>query len=106
MTADAHATSDAHARPSTRTTATPRLRGPPSTIIIVALRHRRRRACSSGNWLLFWVGGVGLCILGVVVGKVMSMMGMGQRHRRRRAPTARRRTRRRVRGLARPEHRR
>jgi hypothetical protein len=30
------------------------------------------------NWPLFWVGGVGLLIVGVVVGKVMSMMGMGK----------------------------
>ena len=32
----------------------------------------------TANWLLFWVGGVGLFILGGVVGKVMSMMGYGQ----------------------------
>jgi len=31
-----------------------------------------------GNWPLFWIGGVGLFILGGVVGKVMSMMGMGK----------------------------
>ena len=31
-----------------------------------------------GNWTLFWVGGVGLAIVGAVVGKVMSMMGMGK----------------------------
>jgi 1,4-dihydroxy-2-naphthoate octaprenyltransferase len=30
------------------------------------------------NWALFWIGGVGLFILGGVVGKVMSMMGMGK----------------------------
>lgn len=30
-----------------------------------------------GNWPLFWVGGVGLVIVGAVVGKVMSMAGMG-----------------------------
>jgi 1,4-dihydroxy-2-naphthoate octaprenyltransferase len=29
------------------------------------------------NWALFWIGGVGGCILGAVVGKVMSMMGYG-----------------------------
>ena len=32
----------------------------------------------SANWALFWIGGVGLFILGGVVGKVMSMMGMGK----------------------------
>jgi hypothetical protein len=30
------------------------------------------------NWLLFWIGGVGLVVLGAIVGKVMQMMGMGQ----------------------------
>ena len=30
-----------------------------------------------GNWPLFWVGGVALCIIGAVTGKVMSMAGMG-----------------------------
>ena len=30
------------------------------------------------NWVLFWIGGVGLFIAGGVVGKVMSMMGMGK----------------------------
>ena len=30
------------------------------------------------NWPLFWVGGVGLLVVGVIVGKVMSMMGMGK----------------------------
>ncbi len=31
-----------------------------------------------GNWPMFWVGGVGLGVAGVVVGWVMSMMGMGK----------------------------
>jgi small neutral amino acid transporter SnatA (MarC family) len=31
-----------------------------------------------GNWPLFWVGGVGLAIVGAVVGQVMAMMGMGK----------------------------
>jgi small neutral amino acid transporter SnatA (MarC family) len=31
-----------------------------------------------GNWTLFWVGAVGLAVVGAVVGKVMSMMGMGK----------------------------
>jgi len=35
-------------------------------------------AVIAGNWPLFWIGGVGLFILGGVVGKVMSMMGMGK----------------------------
>lgn len=35
-------------------------------------------AVVQGNWVLFWVGGVGLFILGGIVGKVMSMMGMGK----------------------------
>jgi hypothetical protein len=30
------------------------------------------------NWTLFWIGGVGVLVLGVVVGKVMSMMGFGK----------------------------
>jgi hypothetical protein len=30
------------------------------------------------NWPLFWIGGVGLVLLGAIVGKVMQMMGMGQ----------------------------
>jgi hypothetical protein len=30
------------------------------------------------NWSLFWIGGVGVVLLGAIVGKVMQMMGMGQ----------------------------
>ena len=30
------------------------------------------------NWLLFWIGGVGVVVVGAIVGKVMQMMGMGQ----------------------------
>jgi len=30
------------------------------------------------NWTLFWIGGVGVVVLGAIVGKVMQMMGMGQ----------------------------
>lgn len=30
------------------------------------------------NWPLFWIGGVGVIVLGLIVGKVMQMMGMGQ----------------------------
>lgn len=30
------------------------------------------------NWLLFWIGGVGLLIVGAIVGKVMAAMGHGQ----------------------------
>ena len=33
-----------------------------------------------GNWPLFWVGGVALAVIGAVVGKVMSMAGMGVQH--------------------------
>ncbi len=29
------------------------------------------------NYTLFWVG-VGLCVVGLVVGKIMQLMGMGQ----------------------------
>lgn len=29
------------------------------------------------NWPLFYIGGIGLLIVGVVVGKVMSLMGYG-----------------------------
>jgi hypothetical protein len=32
----------------------------------------------AGNWALFWIGGVGLAVVGAVVGKVMQMMGMGK----------------------------
>ena len=30
------------------------------------------------NWPLFWIGGVGLGIVGIIVGWVMAMMGMGK----------------------------
>jgi hypothetical protein len=30
------------------------------------------------NWPLFWFGGVGVIILGMIVGKVMQMMGLGK----------------------------
>lgn len=30
------------------------------------------------NWPLFWIGGVGLIVLGLIVGKVMQMMGLGK----------------------------
>ncbi|WP_205740588.1 HGxxPAAW family protein, partial [Haloactinopolyspora alba] len=30
------------------------------------------------NWPLFWIGGVGLLVVGGIVGKVMQMMGLGQ----------------------------
>ena len=30
-----------------------------------------------GNWPLFWIGGVALTVVGAVVGKVMSMAGLG-----------------------------
>jgi hypothetical protein len=30
-----------------------------------------------GSWPLFWVGGVALATIGVITGRVMSMMGMG-----------------------------
>ena len=29
------------------------------------------------NWYVFWIGGVGLGIVGIIAGWVMSMMGMG-----------------------------
>lgn len=35
-------------------------------------------AVLTANWALFWIGGVGGCILGGVVGKGMSMAGYGQ----------------------------
>ncbi|SDS76377.1 HGxxPAAW family protein [Jiangella sp. DSM 45060] len=31
------------------------------------------------NWPLFWIGGVGLIVVAGIVGKVMQMMGLGQR---------------------------
>ena len=30
------------------------------------------------KWPLFWIGGVGVVVLGAIVGKVMQMMGMGR----------------------------
>jgi hypothetical protein len=30
------------------------------------------------NWPLFWIGGVGVIVVGAIVGKVMQMMGLGQ----------------------------
>jgi hypothetical protein len=36
-------------------------------------------AVLTANWALFWIGGVGGTVLGAVVGKVMSMMGMGKK---------------------------
>lgn len=30
------------------------------------------------NWPLFWIGGVGVIVLGLVVGKVLQMMGLGK----------------------------
>lgn len=35
-------------------------------------------AVLTANWVLFWVGAVGLTVVGAVVGKAMSMMGMGK----------------------------
>jgi small neutral amino acid transporter SnatA (MarC family) len=35
-------------------------------------------AVLTANWALFWFGAVGLTVVGGVVGKVMSMMGMGK----------------------------
>jgi small neutral amino acid transporter SnatA (MarC family) len=35
-------------------------------------------AVLTANWVLFWVGAVGLAVVGTVVGKAMSMMGMGK----------------------------
>jgi small neutral amino acid transporter SnatA (MarC family) len=35
-------------------------------------------AVLTANWVLFWVGAVGVAVVGAVVGKVMSMMGMGK----------------------------
>ena len=31
------------------------------------------------NWPLFWIGGVGLVVAAGIVGKIMQMMGLGQR---------------------------
>ena len=33
------------------------------------------------NWPLFWLGGVGLVVVGGILGKVMQMMGLGQSER-------------------------
>lgn len=33
-----------------------------------------------GNWPLFWIGGIGLVVVGAIVGKVLSMMGYGAVH--------------------------
>ncbi len=29
------------------------------------------------NWALFWIGGAGLVVVGLIAGKVMQMMGLG-----------------------------
>jgi xanthine/uracil permease len=33
------------------------------------------------NWPLFWIGGAGLVVAGLIAGKVMQMMGLGQTQR-------------------------
>ena len=35
-------------------------------------------AVVQGNCTLFWVGGAGLVVIGAIVGKAMSMTGMGK----------------------------
>jgi fatty acid desaturase len=30
------------------------------------------------NWPTFWIGGVGVIVLGAIIGKVMELMGYGQ----------------------------
>ena len=35
-------------------------------------------AVVQGNWPLFWIGGIGLCAVAAIVGKVMAMMGYGK----------------------------
>ena len=35
-------------------------------------------AVLTANWVLFWVGAVGLAVIGAVAGKAMAMMGMGK----------------------------
>ncbi|MBI1377498.1 MAG: hypothetical protein GC157_08460 [Frankiales bacterium] len=35
-------------------------------------------AVLTDNWTLFWIGAVGLAVVGAVVGKVMSMAGLGK----------------------------
>lgn len=34
----------------------------------------------AGSWPLFWIGGIGLLVVGAIVGKVMAMMGYGAKH--------------------------
>ena len=46
------------------------------TIIMVAFAIGAL-AIMINNWALFWIGGVGLTIVGAIVGKVMGMMGYG-----------------------------
>ena len=43
-----------------------------------------------GNWPMFWIGGVGLFIVGGIVGRVMAQMGYGQtpRHETTGTPSA------------------
>ncbi len=77
MTADAHATSDAHATAEHEDHGNTPAAWTAVAIIIVAFIIGAV-AVLMGNWLLFWLGGIGLCIVGAVVGKVMSMMGMGK----------------------------
>lgn len=47
------------------------------TIMLVGFAIGTWAVCIQ-NWLLFWIGGVGVLILGCIVGKVMAMMGLGQ----------------------------
>jgi small neutral amino acid transporter SnatA (MarC family) len=77
MTADAHATSDAHPAGEHEDHGNTPAAWTAVAIIMIAFVIGAV-AVLTGNWLLFWLGGVGLCIVGAVVGKVMSMMGMGK----------------------------
>jgi 1,4-dihydroxy-2-naphthoate octaprenyltransferase len=77
MTADAHARSDAHSAGEHEDHGNTPAAWTAVAIIMIAFVVGAV-AVLQANWLLFWVGGVGLVVVGAVVGKVMSMMGMGK----------------------------
>ncbi|MFN8126890.1 MAG: HGxxPAAW family protein [Candidatus Nanopelagicales bacterium] len=41
-----------------------------------------------GNWPMFWIGGVGLAVVGAIVGRVMAGMGYGKTPKSHDAPTS------------------
>jgi small neutral amino acid transporter SnatA (MarC family) len=51
-----------------------------TTVVIITLAFTvGTLAVILANWPLFWIGGVGLVVIGAVVGKAMAMMGLGKK---------------------------